>query len=478
MKTITLALFLVMSQPGINAGEGSTEHYVAHEWGTFTSVQGADGVLVPWHPLETTQLPRFVYDWSRPGLDRQPAGPLNPGSKSAFITLQRMETPVIYFYSDREMTVDVAVRFPQGFITEWYPQTREIGPSVFPPGKLAVALDDLVQKTGARPQFTFASAFGKKGVPDSLIHWQDVRILPAVRHADLAATMPAGFSGNHYFAARETDADFVRVSTPDKSAPELEKFLFYRGVANFQTPLNVTLGGAKEEWFQLRNTGAAELRHLFVLNVRNGQGEFTELETLAPGDSWSFDFDGQSKRAPLERVVEQLSRQLESALAKEGLYEREAAAMVKTWRASWFEEEGSRVIYLLPRAWTDETLPLAIEPRPRETVRVMVGRAEILAPATEWQLIRQIVRYADGDAIERGQAVNRVRQMGLGRFFQPAVQLALGNRPHREFSQAAWELVNAAAAKRDEAKPVALRQRDPALAGRTPSDRGIIAPGP
>jgi hypothetical protein len=368
-----------------------------------------------------------------------------------------METPVIYFYSDKEKVVDVTVRFPQGFITEWYPQTQEIGPSVFPPGKLATALDDLVQKTGARPQFTFASAFGKKGVPDSRIRWKDIRILPASRHADLAVGMPAGLSGTHYFAARETDADFVRVNTPDKSAPEHEKFLFYRGVANFQTPLNVTLGGAKEEWFQLRNQGAAELRHLFILNVRNGEGEFTELESLAPGGSWSFDFDGQPKLAPLSGVVEQLGRQLESALTKEGLYEREAAAMVKTWRESWFEEEGSRVIYLLPRTWTDETLPLTIEPKPREIVRVMVGRAEIIAPTTEWQIIKQIVRYSDGDAAERSLAANRVRQMGLGRFFQPAVQLALGSRPNREFSQAAWELVNAATAKRDEPKPVASR---------------------
>ena len=35
-----------------------------------------------------------------------------------------METPVIYFYSDREQTVNVRVRFPHGLITEWYPQGR------------------------------------------------------------------------------------------------------------------------------------------------------------------------------------------------------------------------------------------------------------------------------------------------------------------------------------------------------------------
>src|SRR5690242_7357014 len=45
--------------------------FVAHEWGTFTSVQGGDGVLLDWRPLQSSQLPKFVYDWRRPGLNRQ-----------------------------------------------------------------------------------------------------------------------------------------------------------------------------------------------------------------------------------------------------------------------------------------------------------------------------------------------------------------------------------------------------------------------
>src|SRR5215472_5173305 len=48
---------------------------VAHEWGTFTSVQGSDGVLLDWRPLQTSRLPGFVYDWTKPGLNRRQAGP-------------------------------------------------------------------------------------------------------------------------------------------------------------------------------------------------------------------------------------------------------------------------------------------------------------------------------------------------------------------------------------------------------------------
>ena len=457
MKTTLLTLVLISATWRGLAGNDAIEDYVAHEWGTFTSVQGADGVLLEWNPLETTKLPKFVYDWTKPGLDRRPAGGLNSGLKSRFLTLQRMETPVIYFYSDAERTVDVTVRFPQGLITEWYPQAQEIGPSAFPPNKLATALDGLVRQAGLSPRITFESLFGKKGIPDSRVHWSQLRVLPVKEHADVAAAIPNDEFGSHYFAARETDAAYVRVASRDKAHPaEREKFLFYRGVANFKTPLSATLGGGTEEWFQLRNTGTAELRHLFTLMVRNGRGRVASLDSLPPGKSWSYDFDGKPDGAPLDEVVPQLGRQVEEALRGEGLFEREAAAMVKTWRESWFEEEGVRVLYILPRAWTDETLPMTIKPAPREIVRVMVGRAEILPPATQWQLIRQIVRYADGAEEERRQAAANVRQLRLGRFLKPAFQLVLGANPSREFSLAVRNLLDAAS-KPIDAKPLAAK---------------------
>src|SRR5437899_2395529 len=174
-----VSLIAVAAASALVIGSKPATGYVAHEWGTFTSVQGADGVLLDWRPLETTQLPRFVHDWNKPGLGRRPAGALNHETKSLFVTLQRMETPVIYFYSDHERTVDVTVRFPQGLITEWYPQAHDIGPSAFPPNKLATALDGLVRQTGAQPRFTIASLFGRKGVPDSRLRWKSIRVLPS-----------------------------------------------------------------------------------------------------------------------------------------------------------------------------------------------------------------------------------------------------------------------------------------------------------
>jgi hypothetical protein len=156
-------------------------------------------------------------------------------------------------------------------------------------------------------------------------------------------------------------------------------------------------------------------------------------------------------------MVARVSARMSEALQAEGLYRREADAMVKTWRASWFEEDGLRVFYVLPRQWTDDTLPLTLEPKPRELVRVMIGRAEIIPPSADWELLKQIVRYSQSDAPGRQGAIAGVRQLGLGRFLQPAVAKVLGNYPSREFSQAAREVLNAALAKRPNDASVASR---------------------
>src|SRR3989440_12264939 len=163
--------------------------YAAHEWGTFTSVQGGDGVLLDWRPLETSRLPNFVYNWKKPGLSRQPAGALAP-RKDAMTTLQRMETPVIYFYADEEQTVDVAVDFPKGLITEWYPQARQIGPSTVPAPRAVVQLDNYAHKAGVNPAFTFTSFLRDGSVKQSQARWTHVEILPGKQNPDLSRCLP------------------------------------------------------------------------------------------------------------------------------------------------------------------------------------------------------------------------------------------------------------------------------------------------
>jgi hypothetical protein len=126
----------------------------------------------------------------------------------------------------------------------------------------------------------------------------------------------------------------------------------------------------------------------------------------------------------LNEVRERAMADMVGALTRAGLYEKEARAMVDTWKDQWFAEEGTRVLYLLPRAWTDSTLPLQISPQPTSVVRVMVGRAELLPLSVERSLHDQIMAYTRGDAAVRHAAVENTRRLGLGRFVLPALQKA------------------------------------------------------
>lgn len=69
--------------------------------------------------------------------------------------------------------------------------------------------------------------------------------------------------------------------------------------------------------------------------------------------------------------------------------------MIQTWWTSYFESEGLRVFWSLPRAATDRILPLDVKPAPEKIVRVLVGRSEILRPRTERMWLEASRRKGD-----------------------------------------------------------------------------------
>lgn len=403
-------------------GPSHDEKLVVHEWGTFTSLQGSDGVPMRWNPLESSRLPKFVYSWNEAGLGRFPTGLLSLGLKAALVTLQRMETPVIYFYTDKPQTVDLAVRFPKGGITEWYPQAPQIGPSVVRPGPVISRLDAGLHHCGVPSNFSLDSLFDGKNVKESIIHWPDLKILP-MAGATMAAQLPSDSSGSHYFAARETDSAFVQAASfcPTNPTPECEKFLFYRGAGNFSTPLSVSM--PSEGTVSLANGGLQVLSHVFLIDVAGNTGTLVSLDPLKPGDRRDLRFDPEHQSLPLAEVRKMLRAKMERALTDQGLFPREARAMVNTWDDSWFQEEGARVLYILPKAWTDETLPMTINPKPRKLVRVMVGRAEFITRSMERQLTYELTEAGNGDA--RGKQDLREAARKLGRFAGPVFEQAL-----------------------------------------------------
>jgi hypothetical protein len=70
---------------------------------------------------------------------------------------------------------------------------------------------------------------------------------------------------------------------------------------------------------------------------------------------------------------------MHAALVADGLFADEATAMLETWRRAYFHSPGLRVFYVVPRAWTDHTLPLELS-APAQIERVMVGRIELISP--------------------------------------------------------------------------------------------------
>jgi hypothetical protein len=385
---------------------------IVHEWGTFTSVQGHDGQQAWWLPHLKTDLPAFVY--ARGVRDGGIKGVKLLGGKGSESAILRMETPVMYFYSDTGRAVDVLVRLPQGQITEWYPQATRIGPSFTPDGQ-AISLKD------------------------SLIEWKGVTILPPTTSEVSAGKLirtSDGPNADHYYSARATDANLLRVNSPHaRNGVEYERDLFYRGLASFPGPLTATVDSGETQ-LTLVTEGPVSLQNLFVVTIRKGLMRYQRVDGVTPDKTTDISLDAVPFAA-LDDTRSRLMEDLVKALVGEGLYEKEARAMVDTWKHQWFAEEGSRVFYLLPRAWTDRVLPLEVTPKPDRVVRVMVGRAELIMPSIERALKQEIMAFKSGDTAARERAVESVRKMQLGRFLAPAQQIALGSN----HDQATWDAV-------------------------------------
>lgn len=336
---------------------------VVHEWGTFTSIAGEDGMALEWRPLAATNdLPAFVHDM---GGTTHASGLRHECIKCDLTGKIRMETPVLYFYSDRDTNVSVRVDFPRGTITEWYPSARTVGSS---------------------------------------IDWGRVAVMPHTTTSFLTEAGP-----NRYYAARATDSALVRVCNTNGRATEFEKFLFYRGVGGFDLPISVML-----ESNQLQFAGLAGIAQVIVFENRGGNIGFRIVDVTSD--------TATVERPSLDGALAPLLATLRQALVAHGLYEKEARAMIETWRDSWFEE-GLRVFYVLPRQVTDSVLPITISPQPTQLVRVLVGRIEIITPEMESTIRLEMLQLNDPSPEVRAAARAAFRRQG--RFAEPVLKRLL-----------------------------------------------------
>ncbi|HKW01314.1 MAG TPA: hypothetical protein VJN96_15925 [Vicinamibacterales bacterium] len=362
LVVLAIALAASLGFAVVRGQDGRAPDLVVHEWGTFTSVAGPDGQAVPWHPLSgSSDLPCFVRLLS-PGDVKVALSPGNTGAPVSWLSMLRarvrMETPVLYFYSPRETTVDVRVQFPHGLITEWYPQAVVPGP--FYP-------------------INFSTA--------GSISWRAVQVRPAAK-----PDFPTEPGSSHYYAARATDA------APVAANGQLEKFLFYRGLADFPPALRARETGNNS--VLIENTDASVVPHLLLFESDGKNFGYRVATALGKHVTLA--------RPALTSDLASLRRDLGAMLVAEGLFPKEAEAMLDTWRDSWFEP-GLRVLYLVPRSTADAILPLAITPAPQTTARVFVGRMEILTSEMQDTIARDLGRK-DYLALSK-----------YGRFLEPAM---------------------------------------------------------
>ena len=416
---VVLAAITIHCSQAHSGDVKSDGRLVVHEWGTFTNFSGSDGVKLEYRPLIDNDLPEFV-------LDRGWQAGLNPlFSKARLRGRQRMETPVTYFYTDRVREVNVRVQFPQGLLTEFYPPVQKM-----------------------LPEFT-ANQFHKlPALKDSLLDWGSITLIPEsqlqtqLKPSPLAdrvnvevmdRLLPSVGHSPHYGFARNTDSAIVHVQNKaDQNRPRMpagnffEKFLFYRGMGNFKLPLHLTSMG--EDVFKLTNGGADPVRSLFLVSVSSGELRFQSFDAIAAGKTMTLTQTGRKS------TVAALGTAVSASLVAAGLYEKEAVSMVRTWKDSWFEEEGTRLFYIVPSSNTEKLLPLTVEPQPDEIVRVLVGRMEIMPPEQEHRIL-QLVRNSVKQRIEhKTQAAELKKQnkkptefgipteiVGLGRLAEPAL---------------------------------------------------------
>ena len=257
------------------------------------------------------------------------------------------------------------MEFPQGMLTEFYPPVRTMTPPL-----------DLKRSRAV--------------LAGTSLDWGKLRITPASMAA--GANVPKVKGDGHYAHARATDAAIVRFSDRPGEVHE-ENFLFYRGLGNFSLPVQMT--AAKGDHFRLHNHSGDPWRRVpdphrgraFGLDVpERRQRPVDEAAARAVGgEDRQRAGEGAGRRGAVREGSPGDGEDVGNQLVRHGRHRHPAAV------------HGAAPL-------TDYLLPLRITPTPDETVRVLVGRIDILTPEQEAKLAAMLPHAGKADAISREEA--------------------------------------------------------------------------
>jgi hypothetical protein len=267
----------------------------------------------------------------------------------------RLETPVLYFHpaaGAKFDSVDVSAEFRGGLLTQFYPDAIASAPPM---------------KGAMLPTIT--------GDTDGKLAWSGLNVGVEQNGPQTDAHV--------WTAPREAAAANVR----GKSG-EAERFLFYRGVGHLDAPIRA-----------VRHGSSIELHSQIAMPIK-------DLPDLSIAGAWFCEFRADGRCAwhaagPLELSLDpvkavatlnsfeesdfsadnlaNLRKSMHASLVAAGLFDDEATAMLDTWELSYFKSAGTRLFFIVPRAWTDYYLPLRVSTN-ADINRVMVGRIDVVTP--------------------------------------------------------------------------------------------------
>jgi hypothetical protein len=324
-----------------------------HEWGTFTTLNSSAGNGLSGLFVDASRLPAFVH--GLPYFNYDPVKGWASPDKLRNVTV-KMETPVLYFYSNKEIDVDVKVKFQGGTISQWYPQCYDC------------------EANPSAPSVDFA-----KEPYLGHIAWKAKVLAPGPELPYTTAAL--GGETGEWIAPRGTLANQLR-----GQQGEIEKFLFYRGLGNFPSPLQLAFKNPAT--LVVHNTGDEDIPWVMIYDRQGDLGYPASIWFQGPLKAHANVEAGKQDGFPGYDPGTAAMDTLYNHLVAAGLSTQEARALLNTWYNGYFVEGGLKAFWILPRAQVDRILPLEITPVPDKIVRVIVGRSEILAPAFEENLYK------------------------------------------------------------------------------------------
>ena len=393
----TWAGTLVSNTAAFTLRELRDDEFAVHEWGVFTVFNDLKYANAN-RKAEWASLPAFFYrQFPSVRLKWEPAA---------------WDKPIIYFYCTRPtLKVDVKVTFAEGAPVAWWP----------------CCASPVDQGTGRAPKGGETLVFralhwsawlgGEPPVPAELTQGPraPLRVDPSVPRQAKEFDLPAG---SWLLDARLKEASPVSVvgTKVQRSAPwassqrETERFIYYDGLV--PAPNGLRCVATARDSVTVKNAAAYPIRDLFVVDRRRAESRtigFAHVAgPVAAGEERQVALASLSAPDAIAAAREAVKK----ALVAAGLFEAEAAAILKIWDQGFFGAPGVTAFYPLPRAEYDRMLPLEIRPAPKKLARVGIALHPQFAiePELTQRAERLIAQLADAAA--RDAAAKELAQLG------------------------------------------------------------------